>query len=171
MERRRLRIPPWQMGSSSLAWTQAMLALLGTQSDAKVARMLELATGTVARKRKELAIKAARPRCGRGRTIRWTRAMLRDLRRLPAAGFSARYRVSEPTVRRKARACGIRQLPIRANRIAWDDAKLRLLGTQCDGALAARWGCTAGAVQHKRHLLGIPAFLPVGHRPPRTAGR
>lgn len=97
-----------------IEWTAAMLRELRRRvpvegASAALARDLGVSASAVWNKALDLGV----PTCGRGVAVRWTAAMLRDLRGLyasvPNAELCRRLGVSMSTLHRKARELGLRK--------------------------------------------------------------
>ena len=130
---------------SAPAWTPEEDALLGTASDAEIARRLKCANTTVALRRTKLKIPAFVPN--------WTPkedALLKQFNEREVAGRIGR---SIAAVKRRRKKLGLPQIdpPF----VWWKREEDRLLGTAPDAEVARRLGRSESSVKGRRLLLGI----------------
>ena len=128
-------------------WTDDEIALLGTQSDAAIARRLGLTEAVVYNQRRRLGI--ARP------VERWSDDQIRLLGTAPDAEIARRLGKNEAAVRGKRLRQGI---PGSIRR--WSPEEIAQLGRDSDPNIARKLGWPAWAVLEKRKSLGIPPFGP-----------
>lgn len=133
-------------------WTQDVISRLGIQSDASIARELDLFQATVSNKRNALGIAplAAKP---------WiTEALISMLGTAPDDAIAKEFNVSATSVRRLRRT---REIPSFTEKKAlevesvWEASSLALLGKMSDVRIAESLGITIFAVFKKRNDLGI----------------
>lgn len=136
-------------------WTRRQIAMLGTVSDAILARKLNLPVGTVLKKRLKLGIPASRP----ARSLTWTPAAIAMLGKVPDGKIAKLFDMSILSVRHKRISRGIRCYA-RTSKTwhFWTKKELALLGKMPDGDVALRTGINKASVAWKRCKLGIPAF-------------
>ena len=141
-------------GPKGREWTEEQIALLGTMSDAKVAKSLGISIPTVLKKRKELDI----PRIPRGR--QWTEEQIALLGTISDRELGERLGISTHPVFLKREELGIPAydfIPGRKKR-EWSEEQIGLFGTMSDAKVAERLGVAHGTVFKKRTDLGIPAY-------------
>jgi hypothetical protein len=151
-KRRSLDIPPFQGQETPLRpIPTAARRRLGKDSDQDIARQFRISSELVAAHRARAGIPAA---FGQHR-IRWTSAMLSDLKNLGVVAMARRYSLSVATVRVKR--AQLHLTPARSYRpvVRWSSAMLADLGRLNDSALARRHGCSKSSVLRKRRALGI----------------
>jgi hypothetical protein len=125
-------------------WTDEENALIGTQSDAAIANLLNVTEAVVYNQRRRLGI---------ARDVqRWTDSEIRLLGSASDGEVGRRLGKSEGAVRRKRL-----QLKIPSAARRWTAEEIALLGTDTDSQVARKLGRTDSSVQEKRKLLGIPA--------------
>jgi hypothetical protein len=150
----------------SYKWTRKHISLLGTMSDAAVARMFDLDLGTVLRKRKELGIPGTRP-C---KTVHWTRDLIAMLGKVPDAEVARAGGMNTLTAHKKRVSLGIRCYARKSKTWHyWTKKEIALLGTMSDGDVALKIGQKKASVAWKRGKLGIPPFgeAYANKRPPK----
>jgi hypothetical protein len=127
-------------------WTAKEIALLGTDSDAKIAKILGLKVHAVVDQRRRLGIR---------RPVRhWTEAECKLLGTATDVEVARKTGRTEQSVRLKRDALGIPSL-----RTQWTEEELALIGTDTDRAIARKIGKTSVVVQKKRMQLGIPGTV------------
>lgn len=154
-ERNRLGIAPFRPWDR-IAWTDAMLARLGQESDARLAAAWGLTAASVGAKRTALGIPV---RAKRAAEIRWTPAMIADLARLTLPQFKERYGVSEGYAQAERARRGISRGSSPANRTVWTSAMIARLGQEPDPDLAREWGMSPSTLGYKRYELGIAPYV------------
>lgn len=107
-KRQRISIPPFGGGSEqhharAFAWVKQKIALLGTDSDHRIAERLGTTTGVVARKHTQLGIPGYYPQ----RRISWTKEMVALLGKVSDWKIARKYRISRGSVARARRKLGI----------------------------------------------------------------
>jgi hypothetical protein len=127
-------------------WTDQEIALLGTQSDGAIGRLLGLPEYVVYSQRHRLGI----PRIAR----RWTAAEIAVLGTGTDAEVGRKLGKTEGAVRRKRL-----QLNIPSALAHWTAEEIALLGTDTDPEIARRLGRTTKAVWEKRTSLGIASVI------------
>ncbi len=134
-------------------WTDEENALLGTDSDAKIAKILGLKLHEVFDQRRRLGI----PRPVR----HWTEAECKLLGTASDVEIARQTGRTEHSVRHKRDELGVPSL-----RTEWTEEELALLGTASDPAIARKIGCkTSAVVQHKAACnLEFPAPSATGPR-------
>ena len=140
-----------------LAWNSDQLALVGTASDAAVARMLGVGPSSVEAKRWRLGISpAGQPNSEK--KYKFSRRQLALLGKLPDAEVARRMNISLDAVIWRRRSLGIQSSnPSRPRRL-WTEKELRLIGRMPDATLAKQLGVTRRMVALKRAELGLPNY-------------
>lgn len=139
-------------------WTAAEIALLGTESDSRVAKKLGRTVGAVAWARREKAGIVRPP------TVEhevWARPeSVALLGTMPDAALAELLCVSYDAVYRARVKRGIKGLPVgrRLDPDRWPPEAVALLGTMPDNKLAKQLGIVACAVSAARRRRGIKAF-------------
>jgi len=128
-------------------WTDEEIALLGTDTDPKIANIIGVQPHTVFEQRRRLGI----PRIVR----RWTEAECKLLGTDSDEDVARKLGRSECSVARRRVQLGIPIFRI----VDWTDEERQLLGTESDMAIGRKLGRSDAAVQRKREQLGIPAFV------------
>ncbi|MBF5004478.1 hypothetical protein [Diaphorobacter caeni] len=144
------------MGRPSLAWTDEMLALLGTDKDSVLAERWGTTAKTVNLKRNALGISAF------GHVL-WTGEMLACLGKEVDAELARRFGISKASVIAKrqelsiapAVASGAVPSTSHASRFEWTPKAVALLGTQSDAKVAALLGLSRLTVYNARVSRGI----------------
>lgn len=154
-ERNRHGIAPFRPWDR-IAWTAAMLARLGQESDARLAAAWGLTAASVGAKRRALGIPV---RARNIAEIRWTPAMIADLARLSLPQFKARYGVSEGYAQAERARRGISRGSSPANRTVWTPAMIARLGQEPDPVLAREWRMSPSTLAYKRYELGIAPYV------------
>ena len=126
-------------------WTDEENALLGTQSDAAIAKLLNLTAAVVYKQRLRLGITRE--------VERWTEAELRLLGTASDGEIGRKLGKSMTAVRLKRL-----RLKISCSARRWTAEEVALLGTDTDARVARKVGRSKSSVQKKRELLEIPAF-------------
>jgi hypothetical protein len=139
-------------------WTRQELALLGTDSDASIARALGCPISTVHSKRRRLKIPAHGTR-GRRFSAREIALLGTD----SDAIIARRLRRHASLITRKRVELGIPSAQERAGRAPkpWTRREIAQLGRAGDRAVAAKLGRSFRSVYGKRAQLGIPPFQPM----------
>jgi hypothetical protein len=129
-------------------WTEAEIALLGTDTDGAIARRLGLAKKRVSWKRAQLGIRsfAKLP-------DRWTEREIALLGTAPDPEIAKRLGRTPESVCQSRRNRGI---PPAVS--GWTVDEIALLGKAADSTVAAAIGRSASAVADKRQSLGIRAY-------------
>jgi hypothetical protein len=127
-------------------WTDEEIALLGTDTDRAIAKLLGLPINVVKSKRERLGISRL--------SQRWKEHEIRLLGTAPDSELARKLGKSSSAIWRKREQLGI---PTFLNR--WTDEEIALIGTASDPEVARKLGRTASCVQSKREQLGIPAFF------------
>lgn len=131
-------------------WTKQQIALLGKESDRKVAKRLGLVVPTVWRKRVQLGIRALTPK----QHIDWTKARSALLGKLSDQGLAKRWGAKAETIARKRTELGIepfvRTTPPRPTRLL--KAILRLPVHE----ICRRYRVSTETIKRLRRELGIP---------------
>ena len=136
-------------------WTRRHIAMLGTIPDAALARKLDLAVGTVLKKRQKLGIPASRP----PKTIHWTPAVIALLGKIPDGDIARIYGMNILSVYKKRLDLGIRCYARKSKTWHyWTKKEIALLGKMPDGDVALRTGINKASVYWKRCKLKIPSF-------------
>ena len=128
-------------------WTDDEIALLGTQSDAAIARRLGVTEAVVYNQRRRLGV--ARP------VERWSNDQMRLLGTATDAEIAHRLGKNEAAVRSKRLK---QRIPSRIRR--WTPEEIALLGRDSDPNIARKLGRPAWSVWEKRKSLGIAPFGP-----------
>ncbi|MGP0064553.1 MAG: hypothetical protein ACLQGP_13270 [Isosphaeraceae bacterium] len=127
-------------------WTEQENALLGTDSDSAIAKILGLSRHVVFDQRRRLGI----PRIPN----RWTDAEIELLGTASDPEVALKLGRTVHSVRIKRTQIGVPSALPR-----WKEEEIGLLGTASDPEIARRLGRTASCVQSKREQLGIPPFF------------
>jgi hypothetical protein len=158
-KRRSLDIPPFQGQEKPLRPIPlAARRRLGKDSDQDIAREFRISSALVAEHRARAGIPSA---FGQHR-IRWSPAMLRDLKDLGVVAMARRHRLSVATVRLKR--AQLHLTPRRSYRpvVRWTTDMLADLGRLNDSAHARRHGLSKSSVLRKRRSLGIAGAVGSG---------
>lgn len=144
---RRIRgIPPFsdRQADKTYEWSDDEDAVLGTMSDAAVARLLAISEGMVSIRRKALGIPPSTE------PLEPT-PVVPHLGKVSDISLAKHFCINHATIMKWRRARGIP--PYREYDWAdWD----HLLGTDYDQVVADRLGVCAKTVMHRRKVLGIP---------------
>jgi hypothetical protein len=136
-------------------WTRKHIAMLGTISDAVLARKLGLCVGTVLKKRQKLGIPASRP----PKSVHWTPAIIATLGRIPDGEVARIYGLNVVSVYKKRLDLGIRCYARKSKTWHyWTKKEIALLGKMPDGDVALRTGINKASVAWKRCKLKMPPF-------------
>ena len=127
-------------------WTDEETALLGTDTDRKIAKILRLPIKVVTQERVRLGISCL--------AQRWKEHEIALLGTAPDSELARRLGKSPSAVRSKREQLGISTFLVR-----WTDGEIALLGTASDPAVARKLGKHARCVQSMRERLGIPSFV------------
>ncbi len=141
------------------SFTDDSLSLLGTYTDASIARHLRVSRYLVARVRKELG----RPRGRLALDVAWTDADLAVLGG-PLTDTAAAHVLAVPphrVVRERLRLFGA-HYPRKRGRpaVEWTPDRLAVLEYSTDREVAAALGCSPQTVRTKRKSLGLPGVKP-----------
>ena len=149
-----MNLEPPKPGKRHL-WTRKHIAMLGTISDAALARKLDLTVGTVLNKRQKLGIPASRP----AKFLNWTPAVIATLGKLPDGEVARINDMNILSVHKKRTSLGI-QCYARKSKSwhYWTKKEIALLGKMPDGDVALRTGINKASVAWKRCKLEIPPF-------------
>lgn len=142
-------------------WTPAEDVLLGTKSDAALAKILGRTAGAIRSRRTALGIALSDPK-----NRPWTREEDRILGSVPDRTAARLLGRSERAVQLRRQVVGKPGLQAAARR--WTPEEDALLGKLDDREVARRVGRTLSNVQIRRHLKGIPNPSPL--RRPWTEG-
>lgn len=136
-------------------WTRRHINMLGSIPDAALARKLDLATGTVLKKRQKLGIPASRP----AKSIDWNRELIASLGKIPDREVARIYDINILSVYNKRLDLGIRCYARKSKTWHyWTKKEIALLGKMPDGDVALRTGINKASVAWKRGKLKIPPF-------------
>ncbi|QNP48752.1 hypothetical protein [Diaphorobacter aerolatus] len=142
------------MGRPGIEWTEAMLALLGTDKDAVLAARWGTTPKTVNLKRNALGI----PAYGH---VLWTDGMLARLGTQVDAELAQAWGISKASVIAKRQALSIPATAAgrsaTAQRFGWTPEAVALLGTESDAKIAERLGLSRLTVYNARVARGIAA--------------
>lgn len=129
--------------------------MLGTLPDTALARKLDLAVGTILKKRQALGISASRPPT----PIDWSPAVIASLGKIPDGEIAKIYGMNILSVYKKRVELGI-QCYARKSKAwhYWTKKEIALLGKMPDGDVALRTGINKASVAWKRVKLEIPSF-------------
>lgn len=157
LERQWRGIDPAQPHHAPVEWTPEKIALVGTASDSRIARMLGVARDVVRRQRLTLGIPPFHPAHLNlsNPAYPWTPADLALLGQQPDPQVAERLGVSQNAVQQKRQAMGIPPFHP-PHRWQWTAEMLELLGKVPDEVLAKRFGIGLSAIYKKRLRLGIP---------------
>ena len=132
-------------------WNAESEALLGTDSDANIGRILKIPSKQVQFRRDKLGI----PPYGKGNKVEWTQEKIELLGKFPDHHLANLFHVPQGLITKKRAELGIPGAP---SKLRWEEWQIRLLGTLPDKELAAKIGISHSAVRGKRIELGISAF-------------
>ena len=154
-KRQRLGIPPYgdlpeQHNPHAFNWTKRKNALLGTDSDRKIAERLGTITGVVALQRTRLGI----PSFYHYRRISWTKEMVALLGTTTDWEIAKKYRMTRESVARERRKRGIP--PCIDTRPVIRTPKLRPLLSLPIRTVSHRYKMTSETVAKLRRELGVP---------------
>ena len=144
------------MGRPSIAWTDEMLALLGTDKDSVLAERWGTTAKTVNLKRNALGIAAF------GHVL-WTDEMLAVLGKEVDAELARRWGISKASVIAKRQELEIAPAAATGTntgssmRFEWTPEAVALLGQQSDAKVAELLGLSRLTVYNARVARGIPA--------------
>ena len=136
-------------------WTKAEDALLGTNSDRRVAAEIGVTPGQVAIRRRKLGI----PAHGKDVTIRWTKKRIAVLGTEPDHVFAGLWNVPQSLVREKRESLGISKCERSRREIPQEC--IAELGTKPDKVIAESYGMTATSIRNLRVAAGIQPFKSV----------
>jgi DNA-binding Lrp family transcriptional regulator len=129
------------------------IKLLGTDTDANIAKELGVHVYTINRYRKQLNIPAFRP------IHKWTKAEESLIGTMPDSELAKQLDLSELQVINKRRKLKIAGYSNRPKPRAWTDGELKLLGTMSDIDLANLLQVSRTTVTKKRCKYNIPFFI------------
>lgn len=139
----------------SRTWLKSELALLGTDTDVKIAKIIGVSSRQITQKRLQHNISAFKPVS----EVRWKLEFLSLLGVINDRELAYKMKVNPATVTKKRNELNIERAE--DHRQAWREKRHRdLLGTMSDGAIARQLGITPSAVRLKRVAMGIPAYAP-----------
>ncbi len=147
--------------STRLPWTPRQIALLGTDSDEKIAARLGLTKSSVFVRRKKLGVPAFGQSTAE-KSHRWTKRQLAWLGKFSDREIADRIGVSNYTVAYKRRSLGIATRSAGSKKSLLDKLNARQiakLGTAPDIELARLWGTHRHQVALARRCLGIDNFV------------
>jgi len=154
-ERRRRGIAPLQKKRPNIVWTEAMVSLLGSDTDANVAGELGVHPGSVTRKRLVLEIPAFVCRGPRPQW-HWTERALQLLGTASDQRVARRLGLSASAVQWKRQRLGIKSYRPARPKVAWTARGLGLLGRVPDIDVARRLRIDKASVKRKREELRLP---------------
>ena len=166
-KRQRIGIPPYgdlpeQRHARAFAWRKDKMALLGTDSDRKIAERLGTTTGVVARQRGRLGIASFYPQ----RRISWTKKMTALLGKVTDWKIAATFQMSRGSVARQRRKLGIP--PCVETRRVKETPDLKQILSLPIGSIARHYKVSTETVARLRRKLGVK---PLGRWPARSRGR
>ncbi len=158
MERKRRGIEAFKPVGEPIAWTRERIGLLGTDSDAAVARELGLHCASVKYKRQLLRIPPCHPK-RRPSTVGylWTPEEVALLGTMPDAALARALGITKGMVTWKRMTTGIPAFRTKRRTYPWTEELIALLGRMPDREVARISGFSVSAVQRKRAALGIAA--------------
>ncbi len=133
------------------AWTRREDRLLGTRTDAEVARLTSRHPSTVKKRRSRLGIPSPVERRP------WTPKEDRLLGTASDEALAKKLGRSHTTIGKRRRTLGIPRYPRPG---AWTPEEERLLGTMSDPKVARRLGRSIASVQQRRQLKNVPSPIP-----------
>lgn len=154
-ERRRRGIAPFQPTSEPVEWTEDMIALLGTETDADVAELLGIGESSVRLKRRLLHIEAFGDTAHGRAKVTWTQEHLDLLGRVPDAVLAARMGISGSTVWMKRHLAGIPPFRERPARVKWTRAMKADVNRLSQKEFTRRYGVSVIAVNWYRVKHGL----------------
>jgi len=149
--RRKLGIPRF---APPFNWPPPAVALLGTDTDAKIAQKLGIHMKSVQAKRASLRIPRFDPKAHR-----WTDEMLGQLGKMTDQAFAEKFGLTKVIASKKRIKLGIASFKASVlDNARWSTKWLSLLGKIPDRELAEKMGYDAAMVGQKRRKMGIPIF-------------
>jgi hypothetical protein len=166
-KRRRLGIPPHgdvpeQHHARAFNWTKRKVALLGTDSDRKIAERLETTPQVVTRQRTRMGIASFY----RYRRISWTKTMVSLLGKTTDWEIAKKYGMKRESVARERRKRGIP--PCIDTRPVISTPALRPILSLPARAIARRYRISTETVARLRRELGVPPLERWPDKPRRT---
>lgn len=152
--------------ANQIDWPDHLAKKLGTVPDARLARRAKVSLSAVVRERQRRGVSPSRTFRP---PIEWTEAMLVQLGEASDADVARALALSKSSVAYKRRALGIPcwgGCETRRPDPFWTPARVALLGTDRDLAVARRLRVSRGVVAAQRRNRGIPPFAP---RRPKVA--
>lgn len=138
-------------------WDDAKIALLGTMTDAELARRLGIRHHLVPYKRTALGI----PSFKNMKEREWGKKDLRLLGKKSDQEVAKLLGLTKTTVRNKRISLGIEAFAYKSKRWRiWTEKELALLGKNTDKQVARRLKIQEASVASKRYTLGIAPFRP-----------
>lgn len=146
-------------------WNDAKIALLGTMTDAELARRLGIRHHLVLYRRLALGI----PSFKNMKEYEWGKKDIRLLGTKSDQEVAELLGIAKTTVINKRRSLGIEAFAYHSKRWrSWTEEELALLGKHTDKEVARRLKIKEASVAAKRHTLGIAPFRPrLENRNPR----
>jgi hypothetical protein len=132
---------------SQRKWTEEEIALLGTDTDRTIARILGLPINVITNKRARLGITCLGQR--------WKDHEIALLGTAPDSQLVRKLGKSSSAIHRKREKLGIPAFGV----IQWTDEMTALLGTASDREIGRKLRIHSSCVQSKRDQLGIPPFV------------
>lgn len=133
-------------------WTESDIALLGKQSDGKVAKILGITNTPVRRKRMKLGIPIYE------KLRKWTEEETLLLGTMSDNKLAIQLERTSSSVRRKRQSIGIPGHGLKGLKAVWTPDNLALLGTMSDAKLAKKLGISPNGVANKRQERNILPF-------------
>lgn len=154
-KRQRLGIPPYgdvpeQHNPRAFNWTKSKIALLGTDSDQKIAERLGTNLAVVTRQRTLSGI----PSLYRRRRISWTKEMAALLGNITDWKIARKYKIDQASVARERHKRGIP--PFVENRPVTRSPKLRRILSLPIRLISHRYKISSETVARLRRDLGVP---------------
>ncbi|HEY0076827.1 MAG TPA: hypothetical protein VGB77_22275 [Abditibacteriaceae bacterium] len=163
--------PPRKPLGKHHVWTKEEEALLGTQSDAQIAKRLGLTPYIVMCRRRRLNIPPWQESRTQDEMAQLKERYQASLGKIPDAEIVRRASVSKLTVRRWRQQMNIAPAGQAGAKVKrWTGETEKLLGTMPDHKLAEQLGIPRGTVQSRRLALGIGPYVKwIKGRPGRVA--
>jgi len=133
-----------------VAFTSAMIGLLGKRPDSRLARGFKTSASSIAQKRRALGIPSFRSSLSP-----WTREYLGLLGRIPDTQLARRMGIGFSSVAKRRYRLGIRPCVVP---FKWTKPRVALLGTMPDATLAERLSLSLRQVVRRRPRLGVASF-------------
>lgn len=138
---------------TKFSWDNGSEKLLGTMSDANVARKLNIAASQIRYRRQILNI----PAFGYSNKIEWNKQRLSSLGKKPDHILAKEWGYPQKDVCEKRESLNIKA----KSKSIWKKKDIALLGTMSDKNVAQRIGLSATCIINKRKELGIAPFSAV----------